>query len=111
MANSAHDGNGGQVVPLRARTEQGGAIASGGGPPHDSDMEARVTRLEDQFARIEALLKSIDERVRKMEIDAGELKGRLTAMPSTWAMIATVIGGQVALAGLLLGALKLAGGR
>jgi hypothetical protein len=30
-------------------------------------------------------------------------------LPGTWAMIVTVIGGQVALAGLLFGALKLSG--
>ncbi len=72
-------------------------------------METRLARLEDQFTRIEGLLRSIDDRVRKMEIDAGELKGRLASLPGTWAMIATVIGGQVALAGLLFAALKLGG--
>ena len=72
-------------------------------------MNARVTRLEDQFSRIEALLRSIDDRVRKLEIDAGELKGRISSLPGTWAMIATVLGGQVALAGLLFTALKFGG--
>ena len=83
--------------------------AAGGGPPHDPGVEIRVARLEDQFTRIEALLRSIDDRMRLVEINAGEMKGRLGSLPGTSAMIATVIGGQVALAGLLFGALKLGG--
>lgn len=98
------------MVDFPGQPQQGG-VAPGGSGPHDPGMEARVTRLEDQFTRIEALLKSIDERVRKLEIDAGELKGRIAGLPSTWAMIATVLGSQVALAGLLFAALKLGGAR
>ena len=93
----------------------------------------RVARLEEQFAGITALLRGVDDRLRKIEVDgaeikgrlsslsnvderlrrieaeASEIKGRLSNLPTTWAMIATVIGGQVALAGLLLGAFKLSG--
>lgn len=82
-------------------------VAQGGGGPHDPGMEARVVRLEDQFTRIEALLHGIDDRARAIEVGAAELNGRLASMPGTWAMIVTVVGGQVALAGLLFGALKL----
>ncbi len=87
----------------------GEGIASGGGPPHGSGMEAQVARLEDQFGRIKGLLRGIDERLRKFEVDAGEMRGRLSSLPDTWAMATTVIGGQMALAGLLFGALKLGG--
>ena len=86
------------------------AVDHGGSGPHDPNMEARVTRLEDQFTRIEALLRSIDDRVRNLEIGAGEMKGRVANLPSTWALIGTVIGGQIALAGLLLGAVRFGGG-
>lgn len=72
-------------------------------------MEVRVARLEDQFGRIETLLRVIDDRLRKFEVDAGEMKGRLSGLPSTWAMVTTVIGAQVALAGLFLAALKFSG--
>lgn len=88
---------------------KGSALDSGGGPPHDPDMEVRVARLEDQFNRIEALLKGIDDRARRLEIDAGELKGRLAHLPTTWAMVTTVVGGQVALAGILFAAMRLVG--
>ena len=88
-------------------TQDGDRVVTGGGPPHDPGMEARVARLEDQFGRIEALLRGIDDRMRKFEIDAAEMKGRLSGLPSTWALVTTVIGGQITLVGLLFAALKL----
>ncbi len=105
------DEQGGKVRPFPVRPEAAArmAVASGGGGPHDPDMDARVTRLEDQFSRIEALLKGLDDRVRHVERDTAETKGRLANLPTTWAMIATVIGGQVALGGLILAALRIAG--
>lgn len=105
-------------------------IAGGGGGPHDPGMDARVTRLEDQYGRIETLLRAIDDRmgriddrvgriedrveqlgdrVRHIEIDVAELKGRIVNLPTTWAMITTMIGGQIALAGILLAAFRFAG--
>jgi len=96
-----------KISNFPAKPQQAAAVATGGGGPHAPGMEARVVRLEDQFARIEALLHGIDDRAHAIELGAAELKGRLASMPGTWAMIATVVGGQVALAGLLFGALKL----
>lgn len=105
-------------------------IAGGGGGPHDPGMDARVTRLEEQYGRIETLLRAIDDRagriedrvgriedhverlddrIRRIEIDVAELKGRIVNLPTTWAMITTMIGGQIALAGILLAAFRFAG--
>ena len=95
----------GRVVAF-PQAPQAPGVASGGDGPHGPDMEARMARLEDQFARIETLLRRIDDRVQKLEVEGGELKGRLAALPTTWAMIVTVIGGQMALASLLFGALR-----
>jgi len=72
-------------------------------------VEARVARLEDQFGRIEVLLRGIDDRMRKFEVDAAEMKGRLSGLPSTWALVTTVIGGQTTLVDLLFAALTLIG--
>lgn len=102
MTPSSGDGSNIYSFP----SQEGDKVASSGGPPHGSDMEARVAKLEDQFGRIEALLHGIDDRVRSIEINAAEMKGRLSSLPGTWAVITTVIGGQVALAGLLFAALK-----
>ncbi len=106
------------------------AIESGAGGDHDPAMEARVSRLEQNYVRIEALLGSIDrrldgfdtkfdrletrfgildDRVRRLEIDIGEVKGRFMNIPSTWALITTIIGGQIALAGMVFTALRFAG--
>ncbi len=98
-----------KVIRFPGSAQRNVGVALGGSGPHDPGMEARMTRLEDQFTRIETLLKSIDDRVRKLEIDAAELKGRFAHLPTTWAMVTTVVGGQVALAGILFGAFRLAG--
>lgn len=102
-----NSGNGGNIYPFPS--QDGDRVVSGGSPPHDPGMEARVARLEDQFGRIEVLLRGIDDRMRKFEVDAAEMKGRLSGLPSTWALVTTVIGGQITLVGLLFAALKLIG--
>jgi hypothetical protein len=99
--------------------------ASAGGGPHYPGMETRLTAVESDvreikgaLQRIELLLGKVDDRLRKVEaealprlaIDLAELKGRIQNLPSTWAMITTVIGGQVALAGMLLGGIRLLAG-
>jgi hypothetical protein len=72
-------------------------------------MEARVSRLEDQFGRIEKLLTGMDDRLRHLEINVAELKGTVSQMPSTWAMIMAIVGSQIAFAGVLATIFKLAG--
>jgi hypothetical protein len=76
------------------------------GGPHDPDMERRVTQLEADFREIMGQLTAI-------RADLAEVKGRVTHLPGTFTMITTVIGGQVALAGILaaafFGALRLSG--
>ena len=74
-------------------------------------MEKRVTRLEEQFTRIELLLRTIDDRVRRFELDGAESKGRIAGLPTTWAMVTTMIGGQITLAGLVFVILKTFGAK
>jgi hypothetical protein len=100
-------------------------IAGGGGGPHDPGMETRLTAVETDvrdiksaLQRIESLLGKVDDRLRNLEseslpamaIDLAELKGRIQNLPSTWSMIATVIGGQIALAGMLFGGIRFLSG-
>ena len=61
-----------------------------------------MQRLEATLARIEALLKGVNDRLRKVEIELAEVKERVTNLPSTWAMITTMPGGQIALAAAIL---------
>jgi hypothetical protein len=58
-------------------------------------MDARLTRLESDFALMRADLSATRS-------DTAYIRGRLESLPSTWQMIATIIGGNVALAGLIL---------
>nr|WP_294546180.1 hypothetical protein [uncultured Rhodopila sp.] len=70
-----------------------------------------MQRLEDTCQRIEALLMRMDDRLRKVEIDVAEMRGRIAQLPSTWAMITTMLGGQVAFAAAILAILKIVGAR
>lgn len=85
-------------------------VASGGGGPHGPDLDARMTRLEEQYSRIETLLRGVDDRLRKVETDIAELKGRVANLPSTWAMVTTMLGGQITLAGFLIAIIRIVGG-
>ena len=94
------------------------SLAAGPGGAHDPSMEMRLQRLEETFPRIEALMRSIDDRLRRVEtavdrvrnvqIELAELKGRVANLPSTWAMVTTILGGQVAFAAVLVAILRLA---
>ena len=123
------DKGAGKIVPFPFKPH--GGLAGVGDGPHDPDMETRLRRLEDSIPRIEALMTRMDDRLRVMETDIGEMKGqtaplltlgdkvdklaidvaevkgRVTHLPSTWAMITTMLGGQIALAGLLATILRL----
>lgn len=90
-----YDGNpDGRVVDFTRRK----SLESGGGGGHDGGMEARVARLEKDvteikgiLGRIELVLKSIDDRQRKFELDVAEIKGRLQALPTTAQLLALVM--------------------
>lgn len=84
-----------------------GPLAPRGGGPHDPDMEARVKRLEDGLQRIETLLVELDKGQRSFGVDLAYLRGRVENLPSTWAMITAIMAGQIALAGILIAALRL----
>jgi hypothetical protein len=73
-------------------------------------MDARMARLEEQFSRIETLLRGVDDRLRNVETDIAELKGRVANLPSTWAMVTTMLGGQITLAGFLIAIIRIIGG-
>jgi chromosome condensin MukBEF ATPase and DNA-binding subunit MukB len=72
-------------------------------------MALRLQRLEEALPRIEALLRAVDDRLRKVEIDLAEIRGRIANLPSTWAMITTMLGGQVAFAAAILVILRIVG--
>jgi hypothetical protein len=83
-------------------------IADGGSGPHDPFMEARVSRLEEDFKDFRAELRAfrsdltgIRTDMGRVRADPGEMKGRLAHLPTTWVMLTGLIGSQVTLAGLV----------
>lgn len=53
-------------------------------------MEARVKRLEDDSKEMRADLKAI-------RVDLAEIKGRMSAMPTTWQMVGLIVAMAVAI--------------
>lgn len=77
-----------QVEQLSARPSVD--LKGGGGGGKSDDMEARVKRLEEDSKDMRADLKAI-------RIDLAEIKGKLSAMPSTWQMVGFVVAIAVAM--------------
>jgi hypothetical protein len=65
-------------------------------------MEARIARLEEEFRAMRA-------DISATRSDTSYIRGRIETLPTTWQMIITVVGGFVAMAGAVLGAVKLFG--
>ena len=67
---------------------------SGGGSDDGGVLDRRVAALEADMrevkttlGRIEALLRSLDDRVRKVEVDVAELKGKVSQLPTAWTLL------------------------
>ncbi len=78
----------------------------------------RVQRLEDTLHRIDGLQASVEgrmgrlaDRLRNVEVELSGMNGRMTNLPSTWAMLTTMLGGQIAFAGTIAAILHLTGVR
>lgn len=66
-----------------ARNSQG-ALSSGSGGGTSDGMEPRIARLEKDMSEIKTDLK-------KVALDVSEMKGRLSAMPTTWQLVGLII--------------------
>lgn len=111
----ARNSLGGEIA--RLVTNNGKTLEGGGGPPHDPDMERRLTSLEQDVKAIQATLgdmrvtlerlatrddiKSLEDKisifrteVNAMAVDVGTVKGRVSALPTLTALsvIATLLG-------------------
>lgn len=93
-----------------------GDLDGGGGPPHDSDMERRVTALEadakaikSDLTDIKVSLAKIDATVAALVTSVGRLDGKI---PTGWSMIgmfASIVTMLVIVFGLIVFGLRLAG--
>lgn len=61
-----------------------GSRRDGGEPPGGDELTTRVSSLEKRFDRFEGKLDALVK-------DVSEIKGRLTAMPTTWQLVGLVL--------------------
>lgn len=85
-----------QVAELRQRLE------SGGGPPNDGGMDARIAKLENDVAAIKDSLSRLEPMLRER---FGTIEGKLSHMPTLMQIGLTVLSinaGIVAVASLIV---------
>lgn len=68
-----------------AKAESAAPLHGGGGGGTFDGMESRVAKLEKSFDKIDGKLDSLIKEV-------AEMKGRVSAMPTTWQLIGLVLG-------------------
>lgn len=73
-----------RVAELEQRGAPAASLKGGGGDGTFDGMEARVTALEKRFDKFEAKLDTLIK-------DVAEMKGRVSAMPTTWQLIGMVL--------------------
>ena len=69
--------------------------------------DIRMMRLEENYKRIEMLLKRIDKRTRRTEIEIAQVKGRVSQLPSSCQMFNAIAGGQITFVALIIAVMKL----
>jgi hypothetical protein len=67
------------------------------------------TVLEQRVERLENESREFRDDLRQIRTDLAFIRGRLENLPSTWVMLTGIIGGQIALAGVLIAASRLLG--
>ncbi len=110
-------------------------VAGAAGEPYDHSMESRVSRPEQDMGqvkgsliRIETAMKELRDEIAQMRadhaqmhadhaeiradhaqmrIEAAEMRGLVRNLPTTWAMLTGIIGGQIAFVGVLVAAAHL----
>jgi hypothetical protein len=84
-------------------------LVKNGGGGDSGGMEPRIAMLEKAMERLEADARELRTDMRSTREDISYMKGRLEHLPTTWAMLTAVIGGQAVFAGVVFGAMKLFG--
>jgi hypothetical protein len=68
----------------KPRNPEGPPLKSGDGGGTSGGMDARLSALESRFDRFEAKLDTLIK-------DVAEMKGRISAMPSTWQLLGMIL--------------------
>ena len=51
-----------------------------------------MREVKTTLSRIETLLRGLDDRLRKVETDVAELKGKMSQLPTAWTLLTGGIG-------------------
>lgn len=76
---------------------RGPTLKGGGGGGTLDEMETRVKMLEYRADQTEKLLVRMDAKLDVLGRDVSEVKGKLSAMPSTWQMVGLIVAMAVAI--------------
>lgn len=52
-----------------------------------ANLEADMREVKSILTRMEPLLRGIDDRLRKIEVEAAETKGRVSQLPTAWTLL------------------------
>lgn len=74
----------GEITPFPPERIRSRPLNDGGGGGTFDGMDARVTALEKRFDRFEAKLDAVVK-------DLAEVKGRISAMPTTWQLLGMIL--------------------
>lgn len=72
----------------------------------DHDLTRRLARIELRIGEIDDVLRrldTMDEQLRRAHITIAEINGRVSLLPTSWQVVTAIIGGQAAVAALILG--------
>lgn len=79
---------------LQTLAQQALAKGRGGGSDDGGGLDQRIGKLEADMrevrsilGRMEPLLRGIDDRLRKIEVEAAETKGRVSQLPTAWTLL------------------------
>jgi len=72
-------------------------------------IEALLKSLDDRVGKLDDRVGKLDDRMRNVEIDIAEMKGRMSQLPSMWAMLTAIMGGQIAFGAVMATIFRAAG--
>ncbi len=67
------------------------SLKSGGGGGTSDDMDARLKLLEYRAEQADKMFARIDGKLDGMAKDLSEVKGRISAMPTTWQLLGMIL--------------------
>lgn len=71
-------------------------------------LEADMREVKSILGRMEPMLRSIDDRLRRLEMETAEMKGKVSQLPTAWTFITAGIGLILGTFGFIFAVLRFA---